>query len=302
MTSNMFMRKRSFLEVLRTGLAILGFLVGGESLAQVSAPEFEYNLIYGRVSEGPLRLDLMVPTAGEGPYPVVIVIHGGAWQRGDKVEGRAIMARLADRGYASVSPQYRFAPENPFPAALHDLKEVVRWVKANAKTQLLDPNRIGVYGQTAGAHLALMLGVTTAEDGLEGPKADNAPQLDTRVQAVVSFFGPTDLAADDFSPLSKQLITDFLGAPPSETPELARKASPLTYVSKNDPPILMFHNPRNVDIPVTQAEKLKKAMEKAGVPGRLEIIPDFNQSPRQREEEKANKIALEFFDTYLKAK
>ena len=150
----MFMKKdfvvfRYLFDPLKISLVLAGFTVTGESLARASDPELEFNLIDSRVAEGPLRLDLMVPAEGEGPYPVVVVIHGGAWRRGDKVENRPIMFKLAQKGYATVSPQYRLAPENPFPAALHDVKEAVRWVKANAKAQLVDAGHIGVHGQTA---------------------------------------------------------------------------------------------------------------------------------------------------------
>ena len=302
------MRFASF-HFLILGLALLAFCPARESAAQNTEPELEANLIYTRVDEGPLRLDLMVPTKGQGPYPVVIVIHGGAWRHGDKLEVRPFMLKLAERGFASVSPEYRLAPENPFPAAVHDLKEVVRWVKLNARERLLDAKHIGAYGQTAGAHLALMLGVTSDEDGLEKPMKPTAvtattiaSRPDSRVQAVVSVFGPTDLAADDLTPLSRQLISDFLNSPPSTNLDLARKASPLTYVTRDDPPILLFHNRGNVDIPFTQAEKLKSALEKVGNLGRLEMVSESYRLPREIEQARLNKLAFDFLDNYLKAR
>ena len=109
----------------------------------------------------------------------------------------------------TIAPQYRFCPKEVFPAQVHDVKAAVRWLKTNAKKYHVDPNRVGAMGFSAGGHLALMLGVTAPSDGLEGTAAADAP--DSRVKAVVNYFGPTDLAASDIPPLSKPLVKDFLG-------------------------------------------------------------------------------------------
>ena len=128
-----------------------------------------------------------------GHFPAVLVIHGGAWRGGNKADVGRVLHEFAARGYVAVSPQYRFCPKEVFPAQVHDVKAAVRWLKANAKERKVDPERIGAIGFSAGGHLALMLGVTGPADGLEGEVSAGAP--DSRVKAVVNYFGPTDLAA-----------------------------------------------------------------------------------------------------------
>ncbi len=145
-----------------------------------------------------------------------------------------MLLEFAQRGYVAVSPQYRFCPKEVFPAQVHDVKAAVRWIKTNAKKYQIDPDRIGAIGFSAGGHLALMLGVTGPSDGLEGDVSAGAP--DSRIKAVVNYFGPTDLGAKDIPKVSKGLVKDFLGASAEEKPELAAKASPRTYVSKDDAP------------------------------------------------------------------
>src|SRR6185437_11314624 len=134
-----------------------------------------------------------------------------------------LLRQFAARGYVAVSPQYRFCPAEVFPAQVHDVKAAVRWMKAHAKERRIDPERIGATGFSAGGHLAMMLGVTGPADGLEGDAPPGSP--DTRIKAVVNYFGPTDLGATDIPEVSRPLVRDFLGATPAERPDLASKAS-----------------------------------------------------------------------------
>ena len=144
------------------------------------------------------------------------------------------MPDFVRHGYAAISPQYRFCPKEVFPAQVQDVKAAVRWVKTHAKEYDIDPERVGAVGFSAGGHLAMMLGLTGSADGLEGEGSADGP--DSRVKAVVNFFGPTDLAAADIPEVSLPLVKDFLGGTAKEKPELAAKASPVTYVTKDDAP------------------------------------------------------------------
>ena len=217
-----------------------------------------------------MKLDIARPAGKDGVFPAVFVIHGGAWRAGNKADVRPILGEFTKRGYVAVSPQYRFCPKNVFPAQVHDVKAAVRYIKANAKKYQVDPERIGAIGFSAGGHLALMLGVTGPNDGLEGDVSAGAP--DSRVKAVVNYFGPTDLAAKDIPLLSKPLVKDFLGGTPEEKPEAAAKASPLTFVSKDDAPVLTFQGTKDPLVPYSQAIKLADAMNTAGVAGRVELL------------------------------
>ncbi|MDR3639431.1 MAG: alpha/beta hydrolase [Isosphaeraceae bacterium] len=233
----------------------------------------EYDVVYAKVGDTELKLDIARPAGGSGAYPAVLAIHGGAWRTGNKADMRPLLLELARRGFVAVSPQYRFCPKETFPAQVHDLKAAVRFVKSHAKDYQLDPDRVGAMGFSAGAHLAMMLGVTGPEDGLEGEAAADAPS--SKVRAVVNYFGPTDLRADDIPPVSRGLVKDFLGGTVEEKPEAAAKASPITFVNQGDAPILSFQGTKDPLVPHTQATKLADAQTKAGVPGRVELLVGF---------------------------
>ena len=228
------------------------------------------DLVYSTVNGVDLRLDLAAPLAGPGPFPAVVVFYGGAWRTGNKWGNRPVLAEFAHRGFVAIAPQYRHCPTDRFPAQVHDAKAAVRWLRVHSREYLVDGDRIGAMGYSAGGHLALMLGVTGPSDGLEGTAPADAPG--TRVRAVVNYFGPTDLAATDISPLSQALVRDFLGSNAADQPKLAASASPLTYVDRTDPPILTFHGTSDQVVPVTQATRLSEAMTRAGLLGRTELL------------------------------
>ena len=253
---------------------------------------------YAKVHDTELKLDLMVPKDAKAPVPAVMVIHGGAWRGGSKKDCRFIMPDFVRHGYAAISPQYRFCPKETFPAQVQDVKAAVRWVKSHAKEYNIDPEHIGAVGFSAGGHLAMMLGLTGPADGLEGEGPASGP--DSRVSAVVNYFGPTDLAASDIPEVSLPLVRDFLGGTAKEKPELAAKASPLTYVSKDDAPVLTFQGTRDPLVPPTQATKLAQAMTAAGVPGRVELLVGAQHGWGGPELERTKAETFAFFDSYLK--
>jgi len=257
------------------GRALVG-LVGLAALAASAAAAADEKVMttnditYTKVGDVELKLDLARPAGGDGPFPAVVVIHGGGWRAGNKADNRPILAELAHRGYVAISPQYRFCPKETFPAQVLDVKAAVRWLKGHAGDYKADPARVGAMGFSAGGHLSLMLGLTGPEDGLEGDAPADAP--DTKVRAVVNYFGPTDFAASDLPTVTQPLVRDFLGGSPAEKPDAARRASPLTYVSKGDAPVLTFQGTKDPLVPYTQAIKLNDAQTAAEVPGRLELL------------------------------
>jgi acetyl esterase/lipase len=256
------------------------------------------DVTYTRVGDRELKLDIMAPKGDKGPYPAVMVIHGGAWRAGNKKDCRFIMPDFARRGYVAISPQYRFCPGEIFPAQVQDVKAAVRWVKGHAREYNIDVDRMGAIGFSAGGHLALMLGLTAPADGLEGEGSSDGP--DSRVKAVVNFFGPTDLSASDIPEVSRPLVKDFLGGTPKEKPELAARASPLTYVSKDDAPVLTFHGTKDPLVPPTQATRLAEAMSAAGVPGRVELLIGAEHGWGGHELERTKAETFAFFDRYLR--
>jgi acetyl esterase/lipase len=223
----------------------------------------ERDLVFGKGGATELKLDLAMPKEGDGPFPVVVCIHGGGWIRNDRQQMHATIDVLAGRGYVAVSPSYRLAPDAKFPAQIEDVKACVRWLRANAKTYKINPDRIGAIGFSAGAHLACLLGVTDKDDGLEG-EGGNADQS-SRVQCVVSFFGPTDLTSDGWP---KKVVEDnlipFLGGSIKDKPEQYKKASPITYVKKDAPPFLFFHGDKDKTVNPEQSNRMCEALKKAG--------------------------------------
>ena len=284
------------------GIAMLGF-GAVSSIAKGAEPQkttTEQDIVYTKVGTSELKLDLARPTEGDGPYPAIVVIHGGAWRAGNKADVRPILPQFAQRGYIAISPQYRFCPKDTFPAQVHDVKAAVRWLKVNAKKYKVDPERIGAMGFSAGGHLALMLGLTSPADGLEGDVTAGGP--DSRVKAVVNYFGPTDLAAKDIPDISKPLVKDFLGGTPQDKPEAAAKASPLTFVSKDDAPVLTFQGTKDPLVPFTQATKLAQAMSAAGVSGRVELLVGAQHGWAGPEMERTISETFSFLERHLAAK
>jgi acetyl esterase/lipase len=267
------------------------------------APKYreECDVVFGKGGETDLKLDLAAPTAGDGPFPAVVVIHGGGWVGGDRKQMRETLRVLAGRGYVAVSPDYRLAPKDRFPAQVEDCKAAVRFLRANAKTYRIDPDHVGAVGFAAGGHLACLLGVTTRADGLEG-SGGNADES-SRVQAVVSFFGPTDLAADDWGKdaVTKNLVP-LLGGTRDEQPEAYRKASPVTYAGKDAPPFLFVHGANDPIVRLGQSQQLADKLTAAGASARVLALKSEGTGLRSEQLLQGLAEMMTFFDGHLKPK
>jgi acetyl esterase/lipase len=259
---------------------------------------FERDIVYGTGAGEELKLNLARPEKVEGRLPCVVVIHGGAWRAGNKSGHDQQTWDYAKRGYVSATVGYRFCPKHPFPAQVEDVKCAVRFLRANADRFGLDPDRIGAVGFSAGAHLSMMLGVMGKGDGLEGDGgwADQPSQ----VQAVVSYFGPTDLMADDFPDISKGLLKDFIGGTPGEKAEEHKRASPITYVSSGDAPTLLFQGTKDPLVPHSQTYKMIDALTAAGVPARAELLVGAGHGWGGKDLERTLSETFGFFDERLK--
>jgi acetyl esterase/lipase len=260
---------------------------------------FEPDIVYATVDGEPLMLDLSSPANVTEALPCIVVIHGGGWSAGDRAQLDGVTFNLAHRNYISVTLEYRMAPRHRFPAAVQDVKAAVRYLRGNADKLHIDPQHIGAVGFSAGAHLAMMLGTMDKADGLDD--VGDFPDQSSKVQAVVSFFGPTDLTTE-YPDVSKAIVRNFIGGDISDMPDAYRRASPITYVSAGDAPMLLFQGTADPLVPYNQAVLMIGAMQKAGVPGRAELIsgaghgwggPDFARTVVE---------AVEFFDKYLKEK
>jgi acetyl esterase/lipase len=215
------------------------------------------------------RLDLYVPAKADTPLPVIVWIHGGAWLGGSKDGGSPALPCVGN-GYAVASINYRLSQHAVFPAQIEDCKTAIRWLRANAKTYNLNPDRIGVWGASAGGHLVALLGTSGGTPDLEG-KDGNAAQS-SRVQAVVDFFGPTDfLQMDAHAVPGAGMKHDLPASPESrlvggaiqENVEKVRRANPITYVTKDAPPFLIVHGEQDPLVPCHQSELLYEALKRA---------------------------------------
>jgi acetyl esterase/lipase len=223
------------------------------------------DIVYGEAGGQKLRLDFAKPTLCRGQkVPLVIYVHGGGWRAGDKAGAfqRGDSKMFFELGFAVASINYRLAPQSHFPAQIQDCKLAVRYLRINANALGIDPDRIGLWGSSAGGHLVSLMGTADDDDGLEGPGLEG---VSSRVSAVVDHFGPTDLTVDlsQTTNEGRSMLLDFLGCLPADCPALARQASPVTYVTSDDPPILILHGEKDSLVPYSQAERFAEKLRLA---------------------------------------
>lgn len=224
------------------------------------------------------KLDLYLPRKpASTPLPVIIWVHGGGWQDGSKDRCPALRLGFPARGYAVASIGYRLTDSAIFPAQIQDVKAAIRWLRAHAKEYGLDPTRFAAWGSSAGGHLVALLG--TAGDV---PDFETGPHLDqsSRVQAVIDFFGPSDFLrfvdtpgyASHRQPGAPE--AKLIGGRVADHPDRAAAVSPITYVTRDDPPFLILHGSADPVVPVNQSETLHAALRKVGADSTLHILPD----------------------------
>ncbi|WP_013626478.1 alpha/beta hydrolase [Rubinisphaera brasiliensis] len=231
----------------------------------------ERNINYAGTDNSRQTLDLYLPkNRSSERLPVIVFIHGGGWQNGDKNGGYGRIAEfLKDGHYAGVSVGYRLTNQGSWPIQIHDCKAAIRWLRGNADKYGLDADRIGVFGPSAGGHLVAMLGVSGDVEELEGRLGEHTEES-SAVQCVIDHFGPADIQTmggwhdQPNSPEAK-----LIGGTVPENPELAKNASPVTYVTANDPPFLIIHGTADPVVPYAQSERLYELLLKAGVDATL---------------------------------
>ncbi len=229
----------------------------------------EKELVYGQGGGEELKLDLARPPSHrKGRFPAVVCIHGGGWRLGQRQQLSRLTELLASRGFVAVTISYRLAPKHRFPAQIEDCKAATRWLRAQADKYRLNADRIGAVGFSAGGHLACLLGTANGEAGLESNGGND--KYPSRIQAVVSFFGPTDLTARNWSKeVEGFFLVPFLGGSFEEKGDLYRKCSPIQYVSKDAPPFLFFHGDQDPIVNIDQSQKLAQKLQEAGAYAKL---------------------------------
>jgi acetyl esterase/lipase len=254
------------------------------------------------------KLDLYLPAKADGPLPVIVWVHGGAWSAGSKDNPGQVLA-FVGKGYAVASIGYRLSQHAVFPAQIEDCKAAIRWLRANAQTYQLDPEHIGVWGASAGGHLAALLGTSGGVKELEGE--GGSAEQSSRVQAVVDFFGPTDFLQMDAHAVKGAFLkhdpanspeSKLIGGAIQENVEKVERANPVKYVTKDAPPFFIAHGEQDPLVPCHQSELLYEALKKAEVEVTFQKIPGAGHGSKEFGTDKMQAAVQEFFDKHLKPK
>ena len=277
---------RSSLDWLDRRTLLAASLTQAASVAMGKSREarIERDVIYRDVPGDREALDIYRPRgpAPEGGRPVILAIHGGGWARYNKAQYGPAVAPLTRKGFLVIVPNYRLSkPGEPsWPTNFEGIRDAVRWVRLHAKDLGADPDRIAAMGESAGGHLAELLGTYPDEPvNPDGPPWDSDARnsvdaISARVEAVVSFYGPSDLAdLDARSPLASGRIRRFLGASPDRAPGRYEAASPINHVTPDDPPMLLIHGSADTLVSPSQSVAMKRKLNSEGVPARLVIVP-----------------------------
>jgi acetyl esterase/lipase len=261
------------------------------------------------------KLDIYLPDEGEGPFPVIISIHGGAFMGGDKSDGQVNpMLEGLKQGYAVVAVNYRLSWEARFPALVHDVKAAVRWIRANAAKYPFDKGRIAAWGRSAGGYLSAMLGITAGVKELEDLSLGN-PNQPCNVQAVVDWFGPTDFLTMDALLAEAGMQPEagmehngenspeslLLGEQITKISERVKAANPETYIAPAAPPFFIQHGTKDGTVPVQHsialAAKLRQTIGEDRV--KLDLIDGADhEDPKFETPENVQKV-FAFLDRNL---
>jgi len=232
-------------------------LIDAKNVALPDNVEEILDVEYGTGGEHKLQLDLYLPKGRSKASPAIIFIHGGAWKSGKRSDMKFYCVKFAEKGYVTATVTYRLIGEACFPAAVHDVKCAVRWLRANAAKYQVDPEHIVVSGNSAGGHLSMMIGYSD-DPSLEGTGGNN--NVSSRACAVVNFYGPTDLTTDFAK--KQELVEAFIGGKTfDESPDAYRLASPLFHLTRDDPPTLIFHGTIDSTVPIAQADILAEKLK-----------------------------------------
>jgi acetyl esterase/lipase len=272
---------------LATALAVLA----GAAPVRAGEIDVTYGQTYAERDSGPLLADIYVPR-GEGPFPGVLVVHGGAWRLGSRAQLAGIAQVLAQHGLTAVAINYRLAPAHKFPAQIEDCRDAVRWMRAEAAKWKIDPEHIGGFGYSAGAQLVSLLGTHP-----EGESDDDTALPSSRLQAVAAGGTPCD-----FRPIPADIdgLAFWLGGTPGELPEQYRLASPAAFITADDPPFFFFHGENDQIVPVVSPTQMHAALIAAGVSADLYVVPKLGHIACCMNQAAIEK-AVGFLETHLKA-
>jgi acetyl esterase/lipase len=281
-------------------LALLATIESGRLFA--AGPDnvvFQKAIEYSNPDGQHLELNLAWPKTGNGPFPAVLCIHGGGFRAGTREGYDSLIVRLAQNGYVAATVTYRLAPNYPFPAAVHDTKAAVRWLRGNAAKYHIDPRRIGVMGGSAGGHLAQFLGVTAGVKEFEGQGGN--PDQSSAVTCVVNYFGPSDFTKSYGKSVdAAEVLPLFLGGNLETARQQHIRSSPLNWVTPDAAPTLCIHGTEDKYVAYEQAVWLIDRLRAAGVEAELLTLKGAGHGFRGKDAEIADQAMMAFFDKHMR--
>ena len=262
---------------------------------------FERGIEYSNPDDQHLQMNIARPKTGDGPFPAVVCIHGGGFRAGHRDGYNGLCLKLAERGYVAATVSYRLAPKYQFPAAVHDTKAAVRWLRAHARDYKIDPRRVGTTGGSAGGHLAQFLGVTGGVALFEG----DGGHLDqsSAVACVVNVYGPSDFTKSYGKSVdAAEVLPLFLGGNLETARHQHIISSPLYWVTPNAAPTLCIHGTEDKYVAHEQAVWLIDRLKAADVEAELLTLPGAGHGFKGEDAAKADDALFAFFDKHLKAR
>ncbi|GAB4024015.1 alpha/beta fold hydrolase [Spirosoma koreense] len=269
---------------------------------------FVANVAYAGDTLKKHQLDLYLPAKAGANPPLVVWVHGGAWMQNDKYADMSYMKNtvrsILEKGYAFASIDYRHSTTAPFPAQIQDCNQALEFLYQNAAKYGYDRNRIALMGFSAGGHLASLLALSGNNAVPAFYPTGKKPSF--RIKTVVDFYGPADLLAmlPRDAPLSDTAVANsmshLLGASPLRRPDLAKVASPVTYIDKNDPPFLIIQGEKDESVPAAQSVLLSSWLTLAQVKNRLIVVPGAPHYGPMFDSEFNQKAIFDWLDAQLK--
>jgi acetyl esterase/lipase len=247
----------------------------------------------------PLLLNLAAPRDGAGPFPAIVCIHGGGFRAGKRESHDALCVKLAERGYAAATVSYRLAPDHQFPAAVHDVKAAVRWLRAHAADHRIDPARIGALGTSAGGSLAQLLGVTAHVPRFEGTGGN--PELPSDVACVVNIYGANDFTKSYGRSKDAHVVLPlWFGGDLSTHRARHIEGSPLFWVTPAAAPTRCIHGTEDDHVALEQSQWIVERLVAAAVPADLVVLEGAGHGFKGADATRAEQAIFTFFDIHLK--
>lgn len=306
------MRRRVHVSLFLIMLSVTAMAQARDPVVPPAAPQARPRIYagveYASAGMQSMRMDLYVPAGAKSPPPVVIYIHGGDWMFGSR--RRLPVLFLLDKGFAVASIDYRLAPKFRFPTQIRDCRDAVAFLRSTARTYHIDPARIGVCGESAGGHLAALLGTAPDEKQFVGTRGGGAGgagkgagkgNVDCRVQAVCSISGPMDIEylggmadmVQDF--IGEHPIQQLLGGTTEQKRDLARLASPIRHVTADAPPFLLVIGEKDWVVPPILGRQMHKALVDAGAESQLHEISGMGHDMRAIWTDQTREWVADFF-------